>query len=105
MQPDKGCGTREQGNPGLINVGHTNGARPMTLFQGWQINMDKESIRNSINKHFNFLFKKGFKIGAIIQTGNMGCWETILESSRRSGTALVPDNHQHSSANNVCLFI
>jgi hypothetical protein len=52
----------------------------VTLFQGWQNNMDKESIRNSINKHFNFLFQKGFKIGTITQTGSMGSWETTLES-------------------------
>jgi hypothetical protein len=65
--------------------------RLVTLFQGWQINMDNESIRNSINKHFNFLFQKGFKIGPITQTGSMECWETTLES-REFSIKLISDS-------------
>jgi hypothetical protein len=64
--------------------------RLVTLFQGWLINMDKESIRNSINKHFYFLFQKGFKIETIAQTGSMGCWETTLES-REFSILLISD--------------
>lgn len=40
----------------------------------------KRSIRNSINQHFNFLIQQGFRIGAILQTGSMGCWEATLAS-------------------------
>ena len=45
--------------------------------------MDTEreiTVVNYITKHFDFLLKKGYKLGPIIQIGKMGGWFVNLES-------------------------